>query len=157
MFVSDITYLATLEGFSYLALITDAYSRKIVGYDLSSSLSIEGSLRALKMALSQSSKLDGLIHHSDRGVQYCAYAYTDQLHDCGARISMAETGNPYENAQAERVNGILKQEYGLDAVFVSRYVVERGVHEAVRLYNEKRPHLALNYRKPSQVHAELTV
>ena len=156
VFVSDITYLETLEGFRYLALVTDAYSRKIVGYDVSSSLAVEGSLRALEMALCPMSQAERreLIHHSDRGVQYCCHAYVDRLHGCGARLSMAEAGNPYENAQAERVNGILKQEYGLDAVFTGERVVRRAVKEAVRLYNEKRPHLALAYRKPSQVHAD---
>lgn len=156
VFVSDITYLETLEGFRYLALITDAYSRKIVGHDLSSSLSVEGSLRALEMALRQTSEAErrGLIHHSDRGVQYCCHAYVERLLGCGARISMAQAGNPYENAMAERVNGILKQEYSLDALFRDEHEARSVVEQAVQLYNEKRPHLALSYRKPSQVHAE---
>ena len=156
VFVSDITYLETLEGFRYLALITDAYSRKIVGHDLSASLAVEGSLRALERALGQASEAErqGLIHHSDRGVQYCCHAYVNRLLESGARPSMAQAGNPYENAMAERVNGILKQEYGLDALFQSEHEARRAVEQAVELYNGKRPHLALGYRKPSQVHAE---
>lgn len=156
VFVSDITYIETLEGFRYLALVTDACSRKIVGYDLSGSLSVEGSLRALEMALAQTNEAERrrLIHHSDRGVQYCCRAYVERLHSCGVRISMAEAGNPYENAMAERVNGILKQEYGLGGVFVDERQARRASKDAVYLYNEERPHLALAYRKPSQVHAE---
>lgn len=156
VFVSDITYIETLEGFRYLALITDAYSRKIVGWDLSASLSVEGSLRALEQALKQArpEERQGLIHHSDRGVQYCCHAYTDRLEAVGARVSMAERGNPYENALAERVNGTLKQEYGLDGIFASERQAQRAVREAVYLYNEERPHLALCYQKPSQVHAQ---
>lgn len=155
VFVSDITYIETLGGFRYLALITDAYSRKIVGSDLSASLSVEGSLRALEEALGQTTakEREGLIHHSDRGVQYCCHAYVNRLTGCGARVSMAAVGNPYENALAERVNGILKQEYGLDGVFATDAHAQRAAAEAVYLYNEKRPHLALDYRKPSEMHA----
>lgn len=156
VFVADLTYIETLEGFRYLALVTDAYSRKIVGWDLSASLSVEGSLRALKMALKQTRPQErrGLIHHSDRGVQYCCHRYTDCLHQAGARVSMAEVGNPYENALAERINGILKQEYALDGIFASERQARRAVREAVWLYNEERPHLSLAYQKPSQVHAQ---
>ena len=155
VFVADITYLETLEGFRYLALLTDAYSRKIVGYDLSASLSIEGSLRALDMALKQTNAAErrGLIHHSDRGVQYCSRAYVDRLEGAATRVSMASRGNCYENALAERVNGILKQELSLGDVFATGAHAQCVVSEAVRLYNERRPHLALAYRKPSQVHA----
>jgi transposase InsO family protein len=156
VFVSDITYIETMEGFRYASLVTDAYSRKIVGWDLSSSLSIEGSLRALKMALSQASKSErkGLIHHSDRGVQYCSRAYRQALRRVKARASMSARGNPYENAMAERVNGILKQEFGMYTVFKTETQARRSLREAVRLYNDRRPHLSLGYRKPSEVHAE---
>ncbi|WP_456425774.1 IS3 family transposase [Rhodocaloribacter sp.] len=155
VFVADITYVETLAGFRYAALITDAFSRKIVGYDLSASLSVEGSLRALEQALGQTTKAErkGLIHHSDRGVQYCCRAYRERLARAGVRVSMSATGNPYENALAERVHGILKQELGLDAVFVDERQARRALREAVRLYNDRRPHLALDYCKPSQVHA----
>lgn len=156
VFVADLTYVETLEGFRYAALITDAYSRKIVGFDLSASLSVEGSLRALEMALRQTPKRErkGLIHHSDRGVQYCCRAYRRRLARVGARASMSATGDPYENALAERVNGILKLELGLEAVFLTEAQARSALRQAVRLYNERRPHLSLGYRKPSQVHAE---
>jgi len=156
VFVADITYVETIEGFRYAALVTDAYSRKIVGFDLSASLSVEGSLRALEMALSQTTKRERccLIHHADRGVQYCCRAYRQRLARVGARASMSATGDPYENALAERVNGILKMELGLDALFLSEAQARRALKQAVRLYNERRPHLSLAYRKPSEVHAE---
>lgn len=157
VFVADITYVETLEGFRYAALITDAYSRKIVGYDLSASLSIEGSLRALKMALASVADARGLIHHSDRGVQYCSRAYVAELADHGARVSMAQVGNPYENALAERVNGILKGEFFLDGLFATEAQARAALGQAVWLYNERRPHLSLNYRTPSQVHAQVPV
>lgn len=156
VFVSDITYIETLAGWRYLALISDAYSRKIVGSDLSGSLSVEGALQALDQALGQLKLTEGkgLIHHSDRGVQYCCFDYVERLDAVGARISMTERGSPYDNAQAERINGILKQEYGLDGCFVDDAQAQRAVNEAIYLYNEERPHLALGYRKPSQVHAQ---
>ncbi len=157
VFVADITYVETLEGFRYAALITDAYSRKIVGYDLSASLSIEGSLRALKMALSGVDDPAGLIHHSDRGVQYCSRAYVEVLAAHRARVSMAAVGNPYENALAERVNGILKGEFFLDDLFVDEAQARAVLAQAVWLYNERRPHLSLAYRTPSQVHAMVPV
>lgn len=108
VYVSDITYLPGSNRFYYLALITDAFSRKIVGYDLSESLSIDGSLRALEMAMKPLEKDAELIHHSDRGIQYCAHAYVERLTKQGISISMTEQDHVYENALAERVNGILK-------------------------------------------------
>ena len=108
VYVSDITYLQGPDRFYYLALITDAFSRKIVGYDLSESLSIDGSLRALEMAIKSLGKGTELIHHSDRGIQYCAHAYVERLTKQGISISMTEQDHVYENALAERVNGILK-------------------------------------------------
>jgi transposase InsO family protein len=153
VWVSDITYVSTEEGFRYLALITDGYSRKIVGYDLSASLSIEGSLRALEQAIAQlPTGYRGLVHHSDRGVQYCSHAYVNRLRQAGISISMAETGNPYQNAKAERVNGILKQEFLLDERFASEAVARRAVDEAIWVYNNRRRHMSLAYRIPQQVH-----
>ena len=157
VFVADITYIETLEGYRYAALVTDAYSRKIVGYDLSASLSIEGSLRALQMALSSVADATGLIHHSDRGVQYCSRAYVEVLAQHKARVSMAQVGNPYENALAERVNGILKGEFFLDGLFATEAQARAALEQAVWLYNERRPHLSLDYRTPSQVHALVPV
>lgn len=154
VYVADITYIRTLEGFSYLSLLTDAYSRKIVGYDLSRSLSIEGVMRSLENALQKhSGKIQGLIHHSDRGIQYCSYAYTDELKAHGIKISMTEKDHVYENALAERVNGILKDEFMLGETLVNHQVASKMVAQAIEIYNNERPHQSLNYRTPSSVHA----
>lgn len=153
IWVSDITYLRTLEGFCYLSLITDAYSRKIVGYCLSGSLTVEGSLSALEMALKGLENGEDLIHHSDRGVQYCCEAYVGLLRQHGVQISMTEDLHVYENALAERVNGILKQEYGLGETLRDRRVAGDLVKEAVILYNQARPHMGIDYLTPSQKHA----
>jgi putative transposase len=152
--VGDITYVATEQGFVYLVLLTDAFSRFIVGFDLSTSLAAEGCLRALNQAIADSDnmRLKRLIHHSDHGVQYTAWAYLDRLEAVGMRPSMGEVGNCYENALAERVNGILKCEYGLDSLFVDIKQAQTAVQEAVWLYNYERPHLSLNYCKPAEVH-----
>jgi putative transposase len=148
--VSDITYLTTEDGFRYLVLITDVFSRRIMGYDLSASLSIEGLARALAMAVRQvKTRAPGLIFHSDHGSQYTAQAIRDQLDKYQIRSSMGDVGNCYDNALAERINGILKIEYGLDQRFVSEAHAHRSVQQAVYLYNFKRPHLALNYQKPA--------
>ncbi len=137
----------------YLALITDAYSRFIVGYDLSSSLAAEGCLRALNHAIGyKTNELKGLIHHSDHGVQYTAWPYREQLQSVGIRSSMGEVGNCYENALAERMNGILKCEYYLDNLFIDIEHAQKAVREAIWLYNYERPHLSLNYCKPAEVH-----
>ena len=147
--VADITYITTEQGFVYLALITDAFSRFVVG----SSLAAEGCLRALHHAVKQTTyDLKGLIHHSDHGVQYTAWPYREQLQTAGIRSSMGEVGNCYENALAERMNGILKCEYYLDNLFIDIEHAKKAVHEAVWLYNYERPHLSLNYRKPAEVH-----
>jgi transposase InsO family protein len=152
--VADITYLVTESGFIYLALITDAYSRFIVGSDLSSSLAAEGCLRALNHAIGQTGKgvLNGTIHHSDHGVQYTAWPYRDQLRAEGIRSSMGEVGNCYENPMAERVNGILKIEYGLDGLFVDIEHATRATEDAIWLYNYERPHLSLDKCKPAEIY-----
>lgn len=154
VWVADITYLITEDGFVYLALLTDVFSRFIVGLDLSSSLAVEGCARALEQAVAQTNGacLDGLIHHSDHGVQYTAWPYRQRLQALQMQSSMGEVGNCYENALAERVNGILKCEYGLDDLFVNRELAQKAVQEAVWLYNYERPHLALNYRKPADIY-----
>ena len=152
VYVSDITYISTLDGFCYLALITDVYSRKIVGYNLSKSLGIEGCLKALKMALKPLSHPEKLIHHSDRGIQYCSNAYINLLQDKRVKISMTEENHVYENALAERVNGILKNEYMLGEKLVSFKVAKELVDEAVKIYNNERPHMSLNYKTPNEVH-----
>jgi putative transposase len=153
VWVGDITYLTLESGFAYLALLTDAYSRFIVGFDLSLSLAVEGCQRALSCALQQADEpLAGLIHHSDHGVQYTAHAYRDLLSDYHIVSSMGEVGNCYENALAERMNGILKLEYGLDDLFVDLGQAIESTAQAIALYNYDRPHLALNYRVPAEVH-----
>lgn len=154
VFVSDITYLRTSEKFVYLSLVTDLFSRKIVGYNVSESLSIEGSILSLKMSLNGLKKDTGLIHHSDRGVQYCSYAYTDILKEHGMQISMTEENHCYENAVAERVNGILKLEFALDRVFSDLKEAVQAVAEAVHLYNNERLHWSLNLQTPSSVYME---
>ena len=148
--VSDITYIRTNEGFCYLSLITDLYSRKILGFDLNISLGIEGALKALKNTLKRIKDTEGVIHHSDRGVQYCSYPYTDVLKTHKIKISMGEAGNPYENAVAERVNGILKYEFALNAVFINKEHAEKAVKEAIKNYNELRLHTSIGYMTPAE-------
>jgi len=153
LWVSDITYLRTLEGFCYLALITDAYSRKIVGYDISDSLELDGCLRALRTAIQTASNLNQLIHHSDRGIQYCSNQYTDLLHQKGIKISMAAKGDCYENALAERVNGILKNEFNLDITFKNKAQAIKSVHQSIYIYNQHRPHWSIDLKTPNVKHA----
>ncbi len=153
--VSDITYIRTDEGFLYLSLITDAWSRKIVGYHAGDTLETEGCLMALEKAATELE--DGLfpVHHSDRGSQYCSHLYTGKLREYGLGISMTEEMHCYENAKAERVNGILKQEYFLGACFRSKAQAIEAIDQAIYLYNTRRPHLALGYRTPEEVHKKL--
>ena len=153
IYVSDITYIIAESSFCYLALVTDLYSRKIVGYDISDSLNMEGSIRALKMAIKDKSDLLGLIHHSDRGIQYCSNLYTELLTENKIQISMSEKGNPYENAVAERMNGILKEEFMLGKSFQTKELAYKAVKEAVETYNELRPHMSINYMTPNQKYA----
>ena len=150
--VCDITYVRIKKGFVYLFLITDAYSRKIIGWQLSNNLGLEGALQSLAMAIKQCPNSAGLIHHSDRGFQYCSHEYVGRLKASGIVISMAEAGNCYENAMAERVNGILKGEYGLDETFAEEQEARQAVTEGIKAYNEQRPHWSLNLRIPSKVH-----
>lgn len=151
--VSDITYVETEQGFRYLSLVTDVYSRRIMGYDLSDSLAVEGTLRALNQALRRAKgRVKGLIHHSDHGIQYTCHAFRNRLKKYGIRQSMGEVGNCYDNAIAERVNGILKLEYGLEHLFASTRQAKRAVREAVWLYNYERPHMALSYQLPHYVY-----
>ncbi len=152
VWVSDITYIRTEEGFLYLSMITDMHSRKIVGYHLSLSLEARDSLKALEMALKQKSEDARPIHHSDRGCQYCSHEYVNRLRGAGMRISMTEENHCAENAMAERMNGILKQEYFLSHEFRTVSQARRAVDEAVHLYNTRRPHRALGCATPDQVH-----
>lgn len=148
--VSDITYLSTRDRFYYLSLITDVYSRKIIGYELSDSLSLTGSLRALRMAFRGIEDTTDMIHHSDRGIQYCSNEYTQFLKRKGVRISMSGKGNAYENAIAERINGILKIEYLLDRKYPDYINLKKAVDTAIESYNVHRPHMSLEYETPAQ-------
>ena len=147
VWASDITYIRTISGFCYLALITDMYSRKIVGYDISDSLE----LRALKRALRTARPAAGLVHHSDRGIQYCSNQYVSELDKRKIRISMTEENHCYENAMAERVNGILKDEFYLDQCFFSTDHACIAAKNAIEIYNSKRLHLSLGYKTPNMV------
>lgn len=151
-YASDITYLRTREGFVYLFLQTDAWSRMITGWDLSESLAIDGAIRALQMTIKQCVKPEGVIHHSDRGIQYCSKEYVELLNRHKMEISMTEENHCYENAMAERVNGILKQEFLLDEEFANKALALKAVKQAIESYNNRRPHWSLNLCTPQQIH-----
>lgn len=157
LWVSDITYIRTVYGFAYLSLITDAYSKKIVGWCLWPDLTSTGALNALKMAVACEKKTDKLIHHSDRGIQYCCYDYVNFLKGSNIQISMTEQGDPYENAVAERVNGILKDEYDLYDTFADYNQAHEAVKIAVDKYNNKRPHRSCDMLTPAQAHKQTGV
>jgi transposase InsO family protein len=151
LWVSDITYIPIGDTHAYLSLITDAFSRKILGHCLSQSLASEGSLKALELALSdRNTHLQGLmgsersrtIHHSDRGIQYCCKEYVKLLKNNHIRISMTENGDPYENALAERVNGIVKDEWLNLERFDSFQQAKERIDQVIKIYNELRPHLS---------------
>ncbi len=151
LWVSDITYIRVGERFGYLSLITDAYSRKIVGWHLRRDLSSLGCLAALRMAVKDNSATRGLIHHSDRGLQYYSGKYRKLLEQNGIRISMSEKSDPLENAIAERVNGILKQEL-LEAKFTDHASATEAIGEAVGTYNNLRPHSSIDMLTPAVAH-----
>lgn len=156
--VSDITYVETENGFIYLCLVTDVFSRCILGYDLSNSLAVEGAQRALAMAVAKAKgQTAGVIHHSDHGIQYTCHAYRDDLASYQMKSSMGQVGNCYENALAERINGTLKIEYGLGDRFVNQDQAQQTLEEAVWLYNHDRPHLSLDYSKPYEVYHDLAL
>jgi len=153
VWVSDITFIGVGSDFNYLYLITDVYSHKIVGHNLHSRLTNEGALLALDMALKSRSKfLSNMIHHSDRGVQYCSFDYVRNLKENNIKISMTENGDPYENAMAERVNGILKNEFKLNRLFKNQYEARLAVENSIRSYNQYRPHMSCSYLTPVQAH-----
>jgi putative transposase len=151
LWVSDITYLELRHKEAFLSLVTDAYSRKIVGFHVSKSLSAEGPLRALEMAIGYRGELPGLIHHSDRGVQYCCADYVQELTRRKIRISMTQSGDPRDNAIAERVNGILKMEL-LRPVYNDWEDARKAVTQAVNIYNYMRPHSSISMLTPALVH-----
>ena len=151
VWVADITYIRCRGGFAYLFLVTDVWSRKIVGWALGETLETRWSLDALAMAIKGAGvALAGMVHHSDRGVQYCSGDYVNGLKREGIEISMAEAGNPYENAIAERVNGILKDEFLLDRTMEDEETARRAVRQAVGAYNTLRPHRSIGLMKPEE-------
>lgn len=153
LWVSDITYIESKYGFAYLSLITDAYSRKIVGWNLSNRLDSESTLKALEKALVELPKgLTKLIHHSDRGSQYCSSKYVNMLNQHNVKISMTESGDPLENAIAERVNGILKMEWLHNNRPETFAEANSVIAKLIDLYNNERPHQSLDYQVPSLIH-----
>jgi len=154
LWVSDITYIRTLQGFSYLSLITDAYSRKIVGHSLFETLEAFGPLEALMMATATRQRKGPfmLIHHSDRGVQYCCSEYVEILTREKISISMTQSGSPYENALAERVNGTIKNDFFPKRVYQNHIAAKKAIDKVVQIYNQLRPHASVDYLTPDQAH-----
>ena len=155
VWVSDITYIRTTEGFMYLSLITDAYSKKVVGHKLSDNLKSINCICALKMAIKNRKYPErSLIHHSDRGLQYCCPDYTDILDSNHIDISMTTKHDPYENAVAERINGTLKNEFDLGDRLPDQKHAEREINKTIWIYNNLRPHDSCNKLTPIQAHAK---
>ena len=153
VWVSDITYIRVRDAHSYLMLITDAYSKKIMGYHLSMHIDAKACIKALNMALSAKEYSNhNLIHHSDRGLQYCSASYIKILHENDMKISMTANGDPYENAIAERVNGILKVEHNLYQTFESHREASQVVEYEIKKYNQLRPHASCDYLTPEEAH-----
>ena len=149
VWISDLTYLRTKTGFIYLFLISDLFSRKIIGYELSNTLASKGAIRALKMALNNVSDTRGIVHHSDRGIQYACNDYVNLLNSHKILVSMTEENHVYENSIAERINGILKEEFFLDHTFSDIRMARFAVTEAISSYNSLRPHWSLGLLTPS--------
>lgn len=154
LWVSDITYIQTEQGHNYLSLVTDAYSKKIMGYELLDNLSTAGPLKALESALKNRKYTHDLIHHSDRGLQYCSTDYINTLNEHNVIISMTENGDPYENAIAERINGILKYEFLIIDGFKNHLEALKVIKESVGIYNDERPHLSCEMLTPNQTHLQ---
>lgn len=153
IWVSDITYIKTEEGFLYLFLLTDLYSRRIMGWKLADNMGSENAVIALGQAIENANgQVRGTIHHSDRGLQYCSGDYVKILLDNTMKISMTENGDPYENAVAERVNGILKDEWLYEMQLKNKKQTFDILKQIIALYNENRPHLSLKYQTPNMVY-----
>ncbi len=153
LWVSDITYIETQEGVVYLSLITDAFSRKIVGWCVGETLEAIYPLKALDDALENETFIaNELIHHSDRGVQYCCHKYVEKLHDHGIRISMTQSGDPLENALAERMNGILKTEWLYHTTLKDLNHAKMYIKQIIDFYNTERPHMSIGNKTPQEVH-----
>lgn len=154
LWVADITYISVADEVYYLHLITDAYSKQIMGYCLSDTLAAAASVKALQMAIKARKYNQPLIHHSDRGLQYCSALYTKLLEKNNIAVSMTEDGSPYDNAVAERINGILKDEFGLDDIIEDKELANKMVTQAVLTYNKQRPHMSNHYLTPNQMHQQ---
>lgn len=154
-FVSDITYVETDDGVHYLSLVTDAYSRKIMGYEVSDNMRAESVVKALRQAARQRQTRRSLLHHSDRGLQYCSAIYQQELKRHDITHSMTDGYDCYQNALAERVNGILKQEFLLYKCR-NLHALKGLVRESVNIYNNLRSHLSLNMKTPEEVHKKAT-
>lgn len=155
VWVSDITYIGKRDKPCYLSLITDAYSKQIMGYYVADNLNTESSLQALKMAIKKrKSPQKPLIHHSDRGLQYCSDDYQKLLTKHHIECSMTQNSDPYENAIAERVNGILKQEFNIDKYQLDLIIMKQLVKESIDIYNNQRPHLSNHLLTPVQMHKQ---
>lgn len=154
VWVSDITYIRLTNQWGYLSLITDAYSRKIMGYCFRQDLAAEGCIEALKMALNNRFYNQSIIHHSDRGSQYCSHNYVDLLLKNNIAISMTENGDPYENALAERMNGIIKTEFNLYSSLLGFEQTKNKISKSIKSYNELRPHASCDYLTPNQAHLQ---
>lgn len=155
LWVADITYIGTRKSPMYLSLVTDAYSKVIVGFDVSRSLHATGATSALKIALKHRKyPKESLIHHSDRGLQYCCDVYQEELTKSNVRCSMTEKYDPYQNAVAERINGILKQEFIRGIVTSDLGLMKRLIQQSVSIYNNERPHWSCFMRTPAYMHQQ---
>lgn len=154
VWVSDITYLKTDEGNCYLNMVTDAYSRKIMGYAIADNMEAAQMKQAFQMAVGNRENKHPLIHHSDRGLQYCSAEYISIADQHQIRVSMTENGDPYENALAERMNRTLKEEFGLGVTLKSKLHAKLLTEEAIGLYNNRRPHLSLKMKTPQSVYKQ---
>lgn len=155
LWVADITYIDTIEGHAYLHLITDAYSKQVMGHELCSNMEASSTLKALNMAVSKRKYPESdLIHHSDRGLQYCSKLYIDHLVNNNIQISMTESGNPYDNAVAERMNGILKEEFGLGERINNLKEAQHLAMNSIDIYNCLRPHLSCQMLTPQRMHSQ---
>jgi putative transposase len=155
VWVSDITYIGKRDKPRYLSLVTDAYSKKIMGFYVADNLNAESSVKALQMAIKErGNSSDSLIHHSDRGLQYCSDLYQETLKLNGILCSMTQNSDPYENAVAERINGILKQEFKIDEYDLELKDVQLLVKQSIYTYNHKRPHLSNYLLTPFEMHKQ---
>jgi putative transposase len=150
LWASDITYVSLTHGFAYLSLVTDGYSRQVKGWHLAPTLHLEGALQALRQALAGSGPMPGLIHHSDRGSQYTSHEYVNLLQDYKIKISMTQSGDPRENAIAERINGIIKNELLEEKIFPDLETARKELQTKINIYNQKRPHSSCQMLTPDQ-------